>query len=102
MTDANVVRVEPQCGDGRLTLLDVQSAVERLPRDAAVVLRYAECADFDPAAPGWLARELCGSVVAGQEFEPSAWGISAHWRELYDRAAADYLAVEAAALRRRA
>ncbi|HVF05019.1 MAG TPA: hypothetical protein VNA20_09275 [Frankiaceae bacterium] len=101
MIDANVVEVEPQRGDGRLTLLDVQSAVERLPRDAAVVVRYVECDDFDPAAPGWLARELCGSVVV-QRFEPTAWRISAHWRELYDRAAAEYLAIEAAELHRRA
>lgn len=62
-------------------------------------MRVDEVDDFEADAPGRLARELSGLVVT-HVFGPRARGVSAAWLGLYDRAAAQYLAVEARLLGR--
>lgn len=88
------VALTPVRGDGRLTEWDVELALDDLPRGAEIEVHLDECEDFDPAAPGRLARELSGSVVR-HVFGPNARRVAPAWEALYDRAAAEYLAVEA-------
>jgi hypothetical protein len=99
VTPAYEVVLEPVRGDGRLTTWDVELAVTDLPRGAAVVVRLDECDDFEADAPGTLARALSGLPVA-HEFGPCARRVAADWLALYERAAAEYLAVEARLLGR--
>ena len=88
------VELEPVRGDGRLTTWDVELALTDLPRCGEVVVRVDEVRDFEADAPGRLARELSGLPVT-HVFGPHAHGVASAWLGLYERAAAQYLAVEA-------
>ena len=93
------VELAPVRGDGRLTTWDVELALTDLPRCGEVVVRVDEVDDFEGDAPGRVARELSGLVVS-HVFGPRARGVAGAWLALYDRAAAQYLAVEARLLGR--
>ena len=88
------VPLVPVRGDGYLTAWDVELALTDLPRGCEIVVRVDECDGFDPSAPGLLARALSGSVVA-HVFGANARRVARDWQAMYDRAAAEYLAVEA-------
>jgi hypothetical protein len=89
----------PRDGDGFLTAEDVATSVCTLPPGSKVLVRFEFCEDYDPAAPGVLARHLTGCLVE-QHFGNAAWRVATWWTEAYERAAAAYLAAEAAHLGR--
>jgi len=88
------VRLDPVRGDGLLTEWDVDLAVVDVPRGAEVVVFVDEADHFDPGVPWRLARLLCGSVVR-LRFGRRAHRLGPDFEALYERAAAEYLAVEA-------
>jgi hypothetical protein len=89
----------PKEGDGFLTAADVAASVVSLPPGARVLVRFEFCEDYEPAAPGVLARHLAGCVVE-HWFANAAWRVAEWWSEAYDREAAAYLTVEAERLLR--
>lgn len=99
MSAVHKVPLAPIRGDGRLTVWDVEISIEGLPRGGVVEVTIDECDDFEGEAPARLARELCGSLVT-HKFGPRARRVEPDWMALYDRAAAEYLAVEARLLGR--
>ena len=93
------VALAPGCGDGRLSMADVHRALTGVPQGATVDVRVSDCDAYDPSAPGELARWLCGSS-ARLVFAASAHRVADGWTAAFDRAAAEYLAVEARLLGR--
>lgn len=64
-----------------------------------MLVRFEFCEDYEPAAPGVLARHLTGCVVE-HYFANAARRVAEWWSQAYDREAAAYLAVEASLLLR--
>ena len=87
------ITLAPREGDGFLTDGDVRSSVCTLPPGSRVLVRLEFCEDFEPAAPGTLARHLTGCLVE-HHFESAAWRVAAWWHEAFERETAAY--VEAA------
>jgi hypothetical protein len=84
----------PARGDGYLTTSDLDGLLCRLPAGSRVHVAISECEGYEPGLPGYLARWLVGCHV-DPHFAPSAWEIAAAWTAEYDRAAADYIGLEA-------
>lgn len=93
------VPVQPLREDGVLRVLDVEYALDGVPRAGELLVVFASCRHFEPGAPEWLARALSGCVVR-LRFAPTAAAIERDWRASFDRAAAHYLAIEAGLLDR--
>jgi predicted component of type VI protein secretion system len=87
------VHVRPAAGDGYLTEFDVDGVCDGVPDGEPVTVLISDFEAFAPAAAGLLARRLALAEVT-LRIEPSARRVGSHFRDMFDRAHDQYVAVE--------